>query len=109
MNLDHLPEPDIRWPVTVVITGEYRLWAPGADSADAARRMNQADPIYMFEAAAPEIQTGGGAHAAVPAAWEDLHDEYADVGPRLPDGSFWGPVTVAAWAAVRAQRAAVAL
>lgn len=102
-NLDHLPEPDVRWPVTVVITGEYRLWARGTDSADAARAMNRRDPIGMFEAVAAEIQIGGGAHAAVPAPWDEVYDEYEQVGPRLVDGSFWGPGARAAWTPILTQ------
>jgi hypothetical protein len=81
----------------VVETREYRMWADGGDSADAARRLNQRDPTLLLEAAAAADQTGGGVHATVPAAWEEIYDSYEDVGPRLPDGSFWGPGAIASW------------
>jgi hypothetical protein len=96
VNVDHLPEPDLRWPVVVVETREYLLWAPGADSADAARALNRRDPILLLEAASREDQTGGGIHATAPAMWDDVEPGWS-IGPQLADGSFWGPVARAAW------------
>jgi hypothetical protein len=88
VNVDHLPEPDLRYPVMVVETREYLLWAPGTDSADAARRLNRKDPTLLLEAADREDQTGGGIHAAIPCEWDDLHDPYENVGPWLADGAW---------------------
>lgn len=80
----------------VVETREHLLWAPGDDSADAARRLNQKDPILLLEAAGRVDQTGGGIHASAPCQWDDL-DPGWDIGPQLPDGSFWGPGARSAW------------
>lgn len=96
VNVDHLPEPDLRYPVMLVETREHLTWAPGVDSADAARALNRQDPILLLEAASREDVTGGGIHAAAPAVWDDL-DPGWDIGPQLPDGSFWGPGARAAW------------
>lgn len=93
-----------RYPVVVTTYSRVILWVEGDSSHDAARRLNQQDPIDLFEAAQRVDSTDGGCYAATPDLTTDVYDEYTDVGPRLPDGHFYSAKLRAQWAADAEQR-----
>jgi hypothetical protein len=96
---------DMYWPVLVTRIEEHILWVPGVSAEDAAARHQHRDPTDVLEKTrGADTCVGGGVTIET---LSDLHDPYEyneQYGPRLPDGSFWGPATLAIWAADRAAR-----
>jgi hypothetical protein len=98
---------DLYWPVLATRTEQHILWVPGVNAEDAARRLRHQDVTLTNEQIRrSDDWVGGGISAET---LPDLYDPYEyneQYGPRLPDGSFWGPATLAIWAADRAARLA---